>query len=540
MSELEWHWATALEAIADVVGDRLAVVQGARRETWSEFDDRAARLGAAFQAAGVAVDAPVAGYLYNCPEFLELWIGAYKVRAVPINVNYRYLADEVHYVLENADAEALVFHTSLAEQVAPIVERLPKLKLVVGVDDGGDLSIVKGAVEYDDLLAAHDPAPRIARPASDRTMFFTGGTTGMPKGVLGRVGPGVHALAVTVPPVLGHAPANTIDEVVAITKAVADSMELGSIPACPLMHGTGMTLGALIMLLFGGKVALLEGRKFDAGELWDLAAAEHITTIAVVGDPFARPMLAALDAKPNRDLSQFRFLVSAGAMFSTEMKEGILRHIPHATIFDYIASTEASMGLSISTATAIAPTGKFLPNPGVVVFDENDEEVQPGSGVSGIVGVPADHPDGYYKDAAKSAATFRDVRGVTYSFPGDWALVEADGQLQLLGRGSQCINTGGEKVFPEEVEEVVKRHDAVADCLIFGIPDERFGQRVVGVYSLQDGAAAVPDAVINEARTQLSSYKLPRQLVAVATAPRHPNGKPDYVTAKELFDAAAS
>ena len=535
----EWHWATALEAVADVVGDRLAVVQGARRETWTEFDDRAARLGAAFQAAGVSVDAPVAGYLYNCPEFLELWIGAYKVRAVPINVNYRYLADEVHYVLENADAEALLFHTSLAEQVAPIVERLPKLKLVVGVDDGGDLSIVKGAVAYEDLLAAHDPAPRIARPANDRTMFFTGGTTGMPKGVLGRVGPGVHSLAVTVPPVLGHAPANTIDEVVAITKAVAESMELGSIPACPLMHGTGMTLGALIMMLFGGKVALLEGRKFDAGELWDLAAAEHITTIAVVGDPFARPMLAALDAKPNRDLSQFRFLVSAGAMFSTEMKEGILRHIPHAMIFDYIASTEAAMGLSISTAASIAPTGKFLPNPGVVVLDENDEEVQPGSGVSGIVGVPTDQPDGYYKDAAKSAATFREVRGVTYSFPGDWALVEADAQLQLLGRGSQCINTGGEKVFPEEVEEVVKRHGAVADCLIFGIPDERFGQRVVGVYSLHDGASADAESVINEARTQLSSYKLPRQLVAVDTAPRHHNGKPDYVTAKELFDAAS-
>jgi fatty-acyl-CoA synthase len=540
MAETEWHWATALEAVADTVGDRLAVVQGDRRVTWTQFDDRAGRLGAALQAAGVAVDAPVAAYMYNCPEFLELWIGTYKVRTVPININYRYLADEVHYVLENADAEALVFHTSLADQVAPIVERLPKLKLVVGVDDGGDLSIVKGAVDYEDLLAAHDPAPRIFRPANDRTMFFTGGTTGMPKGVLGRVGPGVHALAVTVPPVLGHAPANSLDEVVAITKAVSESMELGSIPACPLMHGTGMTLGALISLLFGGKVALLENRRFDAGELWDLAAAEHVTTVAVVGDPFARPMLAALEAKPNRDLSQFRYIVSAGAMFSTEMKEAILRYIPHATIFDYIASTEAAMGISISTADAIAPTGKFLPNPGVVVLDENDEPVAPGSGVSGIVGVPADHPDGYYKDAAKSAATFREVRGVTYSFPGDWALVEADGSLQLLGRGSQCINTGGEKVFPEEVEEVIKLHDGVADCLIFGIPDERFGQRVVGVFSAHDGAAPDPDAVIAEARTHLSSYKLPRQLVRVDVAPRQANGKADYPSAKELFEAATT
>jgi 3-oxocholest-4-en-26-oate---CoA ligase len=538
MSEPEWHWATALEAVADVVGDRPAIVQGGRRETWSEFDDRAARFAAALSGAGVAVDAPVAAYLYNCPEFLEVWIGAYKVRAVPINVNFRYLAEEVQYVLDNADAEALVFHTSLANQIAPIVGQLPKLKLIIGVDDGGDISMVPGAVEYEKTLAAHDPAPRINRPADDRTMFFTGGTTGMPKGVLGKVGPGVHSLAVTVPPVLGHAPAETLDEVIAITKAVANSMELGSIPACPLMHGTGMTLGALITLLFGGRVALLENRRFDADELWDLAARESITTVAIVGDPFARPMLAALDAKPRADLEALRFLTSAGAMFATEMKEGLLRHLPQITIFDYIASTEAAMGLSISTATAIAPTGSFLPNPGVAVFDENDQPVTAGSGVSGIVGVSVGIFDGYYKDSAKSAATIREVDGVVYSFPGDWATVEADGTLQLLGRGSQCINTGGEKVFPEEVEEIVKRHDDVDDCLIFGIPDERFGQRVVGVYSARPGAAPGPDDVIAAARAHLSSYKLPRRLVAVATTPRSAVGKPDYVTARELFDAA--
>ncbi|MEY2426338.1 MAG: 3-oxocholest-4-en-26-oate---CoA ligase, partial [Actinomycetota bacterium] len=367
MAEVEWHWATALEAVADVVGDRTAVVQGDRRVTWSEFDDRAARFAAALSDAGVAVDAPVAAYLYNCPEFLEVWIGAYKVRAVPINVNFRYLAEEVRYVLENADAEALVFHTSLAAQITPIVDQLPKLKLILAIDDGGDVAAVPGAVDYEKALAGYDPAPRIARPAEDRTMFFTGGTTGMPKGVLGKVGPGVHSLAVTVPPVLGHAPANTLDDVITITKTVAGSMELGSIPACPLMHGTGMTLGALITLLFGGKVALLENRRFDADELWDLAARESVTTVAVVGDPFARPMLAALDARPRTDLEALRFLTSAGAMFSTEMKEGLLRHLPQITIFDYIASTEASMGISISTAAAIAPTGSFLPNPGVAV-----------------------------------------------------------------------------------------------------------------------------------------------------------------------------
>jgi 3-oxocholest-4-en-26-oate---CoA ligase len=527
--------ADLFETVVDNFGERDAMVTAERRLTYAQLDERANRLANHLREQGVGPGDHVGLQLVNGTEYVEGMLAAYKIRAVPINVNYRYLADEVHYVLENADAEALVFHTSLADQVAPIVERLPKLKLVVGVDDGGNMTDVKGAVGYEELLAAHDPAPRIARPASDRTMFFTGGTTGMPKGVLGRVGPGVHALAVTVPPVFGHAPANTIDEVIAITKTLADTMDLGSIPACPLMHGTGMTLGALIAMLFGGKVALMENRKFDAGELWDLAAAEHVTTVAIVGDPFARPMLAALDAKPGRDLSEFRFIVSAGAMFSTEMKEAILRHIPHATIFDYIASTEAAMGVSISTAAAVAPTGKFLPNPGIVVLDEDDEQVAAGSGVAGIVGVPADHPDGYYKDAAKSAATFREVRGVTYSFPGDWATIEADGQLQLLGRGSQCINTGGEKVFPEEVEEVIKRSDGVDDCLIFGIPDERFGQRVAAVVQPREGMQPTLEELGAFAREWVAGYKVPRDLRLVSTIGRTASGKADYAWARRVF-----
>jgi fatty-acyl-CoA synthase len=198
------------------------------------------------------------------------------------------------------------------------------------------------------------------------------------------------------------------------------------------------------------------------------------------------------------------------------------------------------MGISIATAGNIPPTGKFIPNEGVRVFAEDGSVVQPGSGESGIVGVSVGVFDGYYKDEAKTSATIKEVDGVVYSFPGDWATVESDGTLQLLGRGSQCINTGGEKVFPEEVEEVVKRHAAVADCLIFGIPDERFGQRIVGVYSLREGAAADAAEIIDEARAHLSSYKLPRQLVAVETTPRQPNGKADYPTARALFDAAGS
>jgi fatty-acyl-CoA synthase len=535
---MEWHWATVVEALADAIGDETAIVQGNRRVAWGDFDERASRLAAAIAAAGVQPDGVVAAYLYNCPEFLETWMGAYKVRAVPVNINYRYLSEEVQYVLDNADAEVLVFHTSLADRIAPVVDALPKLKLLVGVDDGGAIDAVAGAVEYESLLKAHDPAPRIDRPYNDRTMFFTGGTTGMPKGVLGKVGDGPATLAAIVPPVLGLQSAMDIPAVVALAQKLAAEGQLGSIPACPLMHGTGITLGALVSLILGGKVALLESRSFSADELWDVAARESITLAAIVGDPFARPLLDALDARPRNDLDAFRFITSAGAMFSTEMKAGLLGHLPQLTIFDYIASTEGSMGISIATAGNIPPTGKFTPNEGVRVFAEDGSVVQPGSGDSGIVGVSVGVFDGYYKDAAKTSATIKEVDGVVYSFPGDWATVEADGSLQLLGRGSQCINTGGEKVFPEEVEEVVKRHDAVEDCLVFGIPDERFGQRVVGVFSLRAGADADPAAVIDEARAHLSSYKLPRQLVVVDTTPRQPNGKADYPAARDLFDAA--
>jgi fatty-acyl-CoA synthase len=305
------------------------------------------------------------------------------------------------------------------------------------------------------------------------------------------------------------------------------------------MHATGLSIGALPAITFGGRVVLLAGRRFDADELWDLVERERVNGITVVGDAFARPMARALP-RATADLGSVQLILSAGAMFSLDVRRSLLEHLPKAAIVDYIAATEGAMGASISTRDKLFPTGRFVPAEGVKVFTEDNREVSPGSGEMGVIAVSGVLPDGYYKDGEKTARTFREIGGVRYSIPGDWATVEADGTISLLGRGSQCINTGGEKVFPEEVEEVVKRHPAVEDCLVFGIPDERFGQRVVGVVALVPGSTAAPEELIESTRQRLAAFKVPRTLRIVHTVPRAPNGKADYASARKLFERAGA
>jgi acyl-CoA synthetase (AMP-forming)/AMP-acid ligase II len=531
---MEMHPATLWEAIADAVPDRLAQVQGSRRFTWSELDDRAARLAGAFTAAGLGAGAKVGQLLYNCPEYMESYFAALKVRAVPFNVNYRYTAHEVGYLLANADAEALVYHASLGPVVAEAVRDAPDLKLLVEVDDGPAAGVA-GAVEYEAAVAGAEPAPRIARSADDVTMIYTGGTTGMPKGVVSRVGPQLEYLLEIVPPLAGHAPV-PIDDVPAWAAGLSVDERLVSLPAPPLMHNTGLGIGALPALGTGGTVVLLDWRTFDAGALWDTVEAERVNSITIVGDAFGRPMLTALRDGPARDLGFIRVIASSGAMFSAEVKTGLLEHAANAMIIDLIAASEGTMGMSVSTAAAPAPTGRFLPAPGVIVVTDDDREVEPGSDEAGMVALPGG-AEGYYKDEAKTAATFREIAGRRYTIPGDWATVDADGTIVLLGRGSSVINTAGEKVYPEEVEETLKAHDAVVDALVFGIADERFGQRVAAVIELR-AADASTDDILDAARTKIASYKVPRAVVVVDEVPRTQVGKPDYPTARELFDAA--
>ena len=540
---VRWNFASLWEGVADRVGDRPAVVQGDRSVTWRDYEHRSARLAAALVAAGLGPDSKVGMYLFNAPEYCETNFAAMKFGGIPINVNYRYLEDELRYLLDNADCEAVVFHTSLGDRIARVASALPLLKVLIEVDDGpapDGTTHLEGALRYDDVLAAHAPLPRRIPDGSEVYILYTGGTTGMPKGVMYSVPTLVEFLAMGNAAIAGFAAPETADELLDAVAARKDADPLVAMSGPPLMHGTGGWLGMMVPHMFGGTACLLEQRHLDPVEVWTVVERFGVQRLVIVGDAFARPLVRVLDDAPGRwDLSSLQLMVSSGAMFSAEVKQRLFHHIPQLVIADVLGSTEGSMGQSFTSKdTPTAETARFGVSRGARVFTDDGREVQPGSGEIGMVASSGLVPLAYYKDPEKSARTFREVNGVRYSFPGDMARVSADGTLELLGRGSSCINTGGEKVFPEEVEEALKQHPAVEDALVFGVPDERFGNRIVGVVSFTDGAAATVEEIIADTKRRLSGYKVPRSLHIAERVPRAPNGKADYKSARSLFESA--
>ena len=532
------HFATVWESIADEIGDATAIVHGTIRRTWTQYDNRSARLAAAYVDAGLQPDSKIGLFLYNCNEYLEAQFGGFKMRGVPVNVNYRYLDEELWYLLDNSDAEALVFHSSLGDRVARILGRLPKLKLLIEVDDGGT-GQVPTARRYDEVVASYDPMERITRAEDDIYMLYTGGTTGMPKGVMYAMGGMTGGFVISGFPLLGATPPNVAADVAPIVGDVVRSgKQIVSIPSCPLMHGTGLWLGGFIPHLMGGNVITLPSRSLDSDELLLAVQNEKATSVVIVGDSFAKPIIRALDAaidagKPY-DTSSLQMIISSGVMWTAEVKEQMLELIPQTILLDAIGSTEGSMGTQISMRGMPIETAKFSQAVTTKVFTDDDREVIPGSGEVGMVAAGGNVPLGYFKDLEKSARTFRVINGERYSFPGDMATVNADGTLVLLGRGSQVINSAGEKVFPEEVEEAVKRSDGVLDCLVVGVDDEKFGQSVTAVASLADGATIDEATIIASVKAQLAGYKAPKRVVFVSKVPRAPNGKADYKTAKQF------
>jgi len=541
---MEKQFATIWESIADSIGDSPAVTQGTVTRTWSEYEQRASRLASALVDAGLQPQSKVGLYLYNSNEYLEAQFATFKFRGVPVNVNYRYLDEELLYLLENSDAEALFFHSSLGDRVARVVDRLPKLKLLVEVSDDGEHHVVT-AVPYNTLLADYDPMPRITRDEDDIYMLYTGGTTGMPKGVMyqmgslaeGFVNGGLAFVGMTPPPDISQL-GNTVRD------AHANGIRPITIPGCPIMHGTGMWIGAMMPQSGGAHVITLQKRSFDAHEMFQVVQEKKATLAVVVGDSFVKPMIRALDEAIAKgtpyDASSLKMIASSGVMWTSEVKEALLDRIEHVVLLDAMGSSEGSMGTSISMKGVPPKTAKFAVAPTTKVFTDDDREVQPGSGEIGKVAAGGAVPIGYYKDPEKSSKTFRTINGVRYSFPGDMATVEADGSLTLLGRGSQVINSGGEKIFPEEVEEAVKRVEGVLDCLVVGIDDEKFGQAVTAVASLSPGAKVEEATIIANVKTQLAGYKAPKRVVFVTQIPRAPNGKADYKTARDMAIAGLS
>ncbi len=529
---MDFHFASAWEAIADTVPDRTALICEGVTRTWADYDGRATRVAGLLQAHGLGADTKVGLYLHNCNEYLEAQYGVFKLSGCPINVNYRYKAEELVYLLDNADAEAVFYQGCYAPRIEEIRDQLPRVKLYVQVDDGTE-DLLAGSVDYESSLDAAEPMARQKRDPASVYMLYTGGTTGMPKGVMYPGGEFCYLLTAMGAGGRGLVPPQNLEALREYVAGIEDPPV--TVVACPLMHGTGMWLGSLAPLLTGGTVITTPQLGLDPDLIWTLVGSHRATDLVVVGDAFARPLLAALDEAERRgepyDLSSLRQIVSSGVMWSREVKEGLLRH-RDMMLVDAMGSTEGSMGSSVSSRASGPTTAKFQLAEGVKVFTDEGREVEPGSGEIGKLATSGFVPLGYYKDPVKSAETFREVDGVRYSFPGDYATVEADGSITLLGRGSVCINTAGEKVFPEEVEEAVKRHPAVVDCLVVGIPDERFGERVVAVASFHDDQDVSEPELIEFARAHLAGYKLPKQVLRVPQVQRAPNGKADYKWAK--------
>lgn len=536
------NFATIWEAIADALPHADATAHGDEVRSHAEFERRSACLAAALVAHGVGHDDKVALYLFNGPEYLETEFAAFKVRAVPCNVNYRYVADELEYLLDNADATVLVFDHTLADRVASVVDRCPLLRLVIQV--GGE-DLLPGAVGYEDVMAGHDPAPRIDRSGDDLWFLYTGGTTGRPKAVMWRQQDVVGTMAAHYR-VLDRGIPETAEE------AAEAAVELHRrrrvtrlLAAAPLMHGTS-GISALQFLTQGAMVATLTGRHFDADELWDAVARHRITMMTIVGDAFAKPMLASLaeaDAvgRPH-DLSSLFQILSSGVMWSAGSKQAFLEY-KDMTLLDSLGSSEGiGMGQKLAGRGESATTARFQLSERATVLSEDGKPVEPGSGERGLLALGGAIPIGYYKDPAKSASTFPVIDGRRWSIPGDYATVEADGLIVLLGRGSVCINSGGEKIFPEEVEEALKTHPAVHDCNVVGLPDERWGQSVTALVSFEPGAEPTDEELVAHTRLHLAAYKSPKTILRVPDIHRSPNGKADYQwatrTAEELIDSS--
>jgi acyl-CoA synthetase (AMP-forming)/AMP-acid ligase II len=524
----DWNYGDVWETVADVQPDTIAVTQGDRHVTWREFDRGADGIAQFLLDLDVVQQDKVAVYLYNCPEYLQATVAAIKIGLVPVNTNYRYGDDELTYLWENADAVAVVFHGAFAERIEGILDRVPGVKGWLWVDDGSG-PCPDWATPYED--AAKSASGRTVAPwgrsGDDLLMLYTGGTTGMPKGVMWRQD---DLFARLVDGGMRHYPVDGgID---AVREALSSTpMAVTLMPACPLMHGTG-GFTAYTTLAEGGRVCLLASRKYDPVELLDTVEREKVNALVIVGDPFSRPLLAALgEHEPGRwDLSSLMMIVSSGAMWSEPIKAELLSHHPGMLLVDAFSSSEAlGMGMSISGAGNAASTAKFTLGPDVKVLAEDGSEVTPGSGESGVLALGGRNPLGYYKDEEKSERTFKVVDGVRYSIPGDFAQVDADGTIHLLGRGSVCINSGGEKIYPEEVEEALKTHEAVRDAVVVGIPHETYGEQIVAVVELVDQASAPAEPeLIDHVKSRLASYKAPRRVRTVATIGRAPNGKVDY------------
>jgi len=528
---MTFNLADLFEAAVDAFGDREYLVADGRRRTYAEMEDRANRLAHYLAAQGVGPGDHVGIYSLNSVEWVETAWAVFKLRAVWININYRYVKDELRYLFANADLVALVHQAEYGPRVAGLLPGLPDLRLVIGIDDESGEPLADGTVPYEEALATGSPERDFApRSNGDHYILYTGGTTGMPKGVVWRHEDVFYALGGGVDP-------STNTRVQRPEEMVEKGMngQVTLLPIAPLMHGA--TQWSVMGQSFVGNRTILVP-KFDPHTVWRLVEAERVNSVMITGDAMGKPLIEALDDPGvSYDLSSLLAVTSSAALFSSPVKDEFFNHLPNIVIVDAVGSSESgNNGMATltkgDTAMKSGPTVSVLGN--TVVLDEDLNQVAPGSGVIGKIARGGDIPVGYYNDPVKTAEVFIIVDGTRYVMPGDFASVEADGTITLLGRGSVSINSGGEKIFPEEVESAVRSHPDVFDAIVVGAPDNRWGQRVAAI--IQPRAGRHPNLADIQAhcRDAIAGYKVPRQLHVVEAIVRSPSGKPDYRWAADI------
>lgn len=528
---MEFNLADLFESVADALPDQEAVVCGDTRLTYKQLDERATRLAHCLQANGIGAGDHVGVYLYNSTEYLEASVAAYKIRAVPININYRYVEEELEYLFDSADLVALVHHREFAPRIAAVAARVPGLRVLVYVDDksAADCAAI-GSKPYAEALASSSATRDFAaRSADDMYILYTGGTTGMPKGVMWRHEDLFFAALMGGNP-YGEPP-TAPDQVAENAKS---SGVITSLAAAPLMHGAAQW-AALIFLLSGNRLVLCPTKRFDPDRIWQLVQDEKVNTLSIVGDAMARPLAEALEQPgASYDTSSLFVIGSGGATFSEGVKAQLKASLPNVGLLDTFGGSEGGNQGHGLEAKPGARGPRFEPKPHTAVLDEDHRPLPPGTRKVGMLARRGHIPLGYYKDPEKTARTFIEAHGERWVVAGDMAMVEEDGSITLLGRGTNCINSGGEKIFPEEVESALRSHPAVFDAIVVGVPDERWGERVAAVVQPRASATPTIEELATHCRTKIAGYKVPRELHLVDEVQRQPSGKPDYKWAKAI------
>ena len=535
---MEFNAADIFEGVVQRIPDREAVVLGETRLTYKELDARANKAAHALKKLNISQGSHIGIYAFNCIEWLEIMLGAYKLCAIPININYRYVEEELKYLMNNADIEAIFFHQQFSDKLNNIADALPLLKTYVSINDGSDAKSDLVCVDYEALIEheSEEQVPQL-RSGDDQYILYTGGTTGMPKGVVWRMEDVLMTLGGGIDAVTG--------EKYPTPEALADKClqdQTTALALAPLMHGAAQWQ-SFNAFFSGWKLVFNDQVTFDAHHAWDLIAKERVMNLTITGDAMGRPLCDALPAALQRglDLSCLFVIASSASVFSSSIKDTMITLLPNLFIIDAVGSSETgATGVNIHTKN-----GKLKDSGGGPKFNKPDfsailnletQQIIPQSDTEtiGYLARKGHVPIAYYKDPEKSKKTFIDVEGERFSVPGDMAKYESDGQITLLGRGSVSINSGGEKIFPEEVEMALKAHPNVFDCLVVGVKDEIWGQKVVAVIQRRDSSELTLEDLKETSAKYIASYKMPKALIFSDLIERAPSGKPNYQWAQEF------